>query len=1103
MALFRRFANKKPKLKKSVTANQHHHLLSVQGELGDPSYEVLALVFSLRDGKETVTFNNECTNHQFRFQLDLKEKANLFIHNEVVYNTFLKVRVKESHLTKNQLNLLKTKESTSINKETKEVEYLIRLGRFKETHFPNRSRAIIGENTFELYVTVKGNLALAINSEFEQAKPIQVDYFHFKKGQMNFGGKLFTRSFQIDEMNVIMQGRDHNIYVKRPIAYTHLTEETKRKFGLNRYLYDISLNLAEMLAYEGIVDDVYDVYLQLTYKNSAETELIRLGKPRFRVRYFLKSGTGKKDDKIFSFVPYFTFRASNLAIQVNEFAAADYRYLKNVMRWSFIHRLINKPKDIWLVGERSAKGQDTGYHFFVYMRKQHPNRNVYYVIEKDSAEAKNVEPYGNVVYFGSKEHMKYTLIATRIIGSHHPDYLYPTRAREFKRKVKAKKVFLQHGIMGTKNMIANYGKTASDFDTDLFIVSSEMEKEMIVHDFGYDREEVKVTGLSRFDRLFDGKTSVKRQLLIMPTWREWLTHEADFLESEYYARYHELIYSEELQRLAKEYDFDILFYFHVNMQKYSHHFESAPVRIVTQDEINVQDLLKESAMMITDYSSVAFDFSFLEKPVIYYQFDRRRFIGARGSHLDLDNELPGDIVYELTDIVKLTEAYARTNFQMKKELKQRANRFVKYKDQQSRERIYNEVKNFDVPNSPFKRIKHTELYRAIFKIYRRSKYYMPSMKLFYRIAKRILPVDENLILFESGIGKQYADSPKYIYEKMLEQGTNYQIIWVYNKNLPIRHASTKRILRLSPQYFYYLAKAKIWVNNQNFPAYIRKRPKTTYLQTWHGTPLKRMLFDIENVVGRTDGYIERVSGAIKNWDYLISPSEYATNAFRSAFRYKGKMLEVGYPRNDIFYRDDKVIIEKRTKSRLHVPKDKKIILYAPTFRDNEVGGKNKFSFHLEMDLKQMQEKLADDYILLLRMHVIVSSRITIDEGLADFVYDVSNYPDIQELYLISDILITDYSSVMFDYANTKNPIIFFTYDLKTYRDQMRGFYIDFEKEAPGPLVENTEQIIESINNMTDVKQQYKERYHAFYDKYCSLEDGKASERVIKEVMGRN
>src|SRR5690606_34880423 len=208
----------------------------------------------------------------------------------------------------------------------------------------------------------------------------------------------------------------------------------------------------------------------------------------------------------------------------------------------------------------------------------------------------------------------------------------------FKKKVKAVKVFLQHGVMGTKNMVANYGKHANGFEVDLFMVSSDFEKKIIVEDFGYSPKEVFVTGLSRFDTLFENDIEKKRQILIIPTWRDWITTDEAFLESEYYKRYNELIHHEKLHELAKTFNLDIVFCLHPNMQRFTNYFENSNVTIINQGEVNVQDLIKESSLMITDYSSVGFDFSFLYKPVLYYQFDRARFIGKRPSHLNLDED---------------------------------------------------------------------------------------------------------------------------------------------------------------------------------------------------------------------------------------------------------------------------------------------------------------------------------------------------------------------------------------------------------------------------------------------------------------------------------
>src|SRR5690625_2359348 len=209
--------------------------------------------------------------------------------------------------------------------------------------------------------------------------------------------------------------------------------------------------------------------------------------------------------------------------------------------------------------------------------------------------------------------------------------------------------------MGTKNMVGNYGTKAGGFDTDFFIVSYDFEKEIIVNDFGYDSENVYVTVTSRIDTLIKKDVDKKRQILIIPTWRDWIITDEVFFESEYYERYEKMINNKDLHGLATKYNFKIIFCLHPNMQKFSTYFENDSVEVINEGEVDVQYLIKESALMITDYSSVGFDFSFLHKPVLYYQFDRSRFIGKRPSHLDLDKDLPGEICYKEDQIFKLVE----------------------------------------------------------------------------------------------------------------------------------------------------------------------------------------------------------------------------------------------------------------------------------------------------------------------------------------------------------------------------------------------------------------------------------------------------------------
>ncbi len=1089
---------KRNSYKQALTIHQDYEIIRLTGRLGKADIIAKELLLSSREDGEMIKVAEGGTSPDFTFEFSIQQILPYFKEGEKSnFDLYLNIQRPKEHFTEESFTKIEERAVLQTrDDEGTDVIYPVRLGRFNEMevlhYVPYEDQ---GLQTF-IYVTKKGNVSLAANAMVRLKPKVQIDEIVIRNHQLSFNGKLFTRDASIKKAVLLLKGRDTNNEVRIDVTTEKLSEQTLNKYGMHRYKYEVEADFQRIYEDLAFGQDIYDFFFELTFDFAEEPLLIRIGKPRFRARNFLKDGYVERGQNIYALTPYFTFKGFNLSLQADEFSHEAYWYMKKIKRWSWLLRPFYRSQNIWLVGERPYKAQDTGFHFFKYLREKHPKRKAYYVIEETSPELNHVKPLGNVLYYKSKEHIFHAFMARKVIGSHHPDYLFPLRTKSYKKAIKATKVFLQHGIMGTKNMVANYGKRAPGFDTDLFLVSSDFEKNMIVRDFGYPYDEVKVTGLSRFDSLLAGDVETKRQILIIPTWRDWIINDDIFLESEYFERYRELINHPKLHELADKLGFELIFCLHPNMQKFTSYFTGTRVRIISQGEVDVQRLLKESAMMITDYSSVGFDFSFLHKPILYYQFDKNRFIGKRRSHLDLENDLPGQIVYEVDDILDEVEKYANQQFKAEEEYIQRSAKFLKYRDRHHNDRIYEAIQEFEPRKNWFVKLKESELFQVLFKRYRKSKYYFPTMRLFYNAARRLMPVDPNLIVFESGVGKQYADSPRAIYEEIVSRGLNYKKVWIYNKNIRFSDENTKIVKRLSPSYYYYLAKARYWVNNQNFPTYLGKRPQTTYIQTWHGTPLKKMLFDIEKVEGRDEGYVERVHRATKTWDYLISPSAYATKAFRSAFRYEGELLEIGYPRNDIFYRDDREQLAERILQRLNIPEGKKVILYAPTFRDNQTSKNNKFTFELQFDFEQMQRELGDEYVLLLRMHVVVSNKVYIPEEYRDFVYNVSNYPDIQELYLVTDVLITDYSSVMFDFANMNRPILFFTYDFEMYRDQLRGFYMDFENEAPGPLLRTSDEVTAAIKNIDQVKHDYEGRYQAFHEKFCSLEDGHAASRVV-------
>ena len=363
-----------------------------------------------------------------------------------------------------------------------------------------------------------------------------------------------------------------------------------------------------------------------------------------------------------------------------------------------------------------------------------------------------------------------------------------------------------------------------------------------------------------------------------------------------------------------------------------------------------------------------------------------------------------------------------------------------------------------------------------------------------------MSVKQNYIMCETFLGRNYADSPKAIFEYMSEHNKGeYQFVWSVDKKMKFPYPC-KVVKRFGIRYAYYLARSKYFVFNMRQPSWMRKREGTVFLQTWHGTPLKKLVYDQEEVLSATPLYKQQVYKQSRCWDYLISDNHFSTEAFRSAFLYQNKrIIEAGYPRNDLLYRKDQEEIAKQIKAKLGISEDKKVILYAPTWRDDEYYDKGKYKFSLAMDLAKYKEALGEEYVLLIRTHYFIADQLDLEQY-KGFAVNVSKYDDITELYLITDICITDYSSVFFDFANLRRPILFYMYDLSKYRDVLRGFYLDIEKEVPGPILLTDDDVIDAILKVDDIVLEYKEKYNAFYQRFCSLDDGQATKRIVEQVF---
>jgi CDP-glycerol glycerophosphotransferase len=368
-------------------------------------------------------------------------------------------------------------------------------------------------------------------------------------------------------------------------------------------------------------------------------------------------------------------------------------------------------------------------------------------------------------------------------------------------------------------------------------------------------------------------------------------------------------------------------------------------------------------------------------------------------------------------------------------------------------------------------------------------------------------IDDKLVYFQTFSGRGYSDSPKAMYEYMMKapEYRDYRFVWSFKD--PERFAFLKNdrtdIVKFRTRADNIaLRTAKYWITNYRMLNHQYPRKGQIYVQCWHGTPLKRLGYDLEssdNVMNSGAEIREKYRSDAKKFSYILSPSPFCTEKFATAWnlvrtKQTHKIIEEGYPRND---RLINTTPEERTEIRKKLgADDKKIILYAPTWRDNQHTSGEGYTYKTEVDFDKLQRELGDDYVILFRAHYLVANSFDFDKY-KGFVRDVSSYGDINELYIAADILVTDYSSVFFDYANLRKPMIFYMYDLEQYANELRGFYLSLD-ELPGPIVRDEDALIDAVRGCDNWTPDAK--YDGFRAKYNPKDDGHASERVLKRII---
>lgn len=359
-----------------------------------------------------------------------------------------------------------------------------------------------------------------------------------------------------------------------------------------------------------------------------------------------------------------------------------------------------RKKKVWLIAESPDTARDNGYHFFKYVTKNHSEILTYYAIEKNSADRSKVAILGRTVDYGSFKHWLLYLaanenISTQKSGNPAPPLFYLLHNYGL---IKNNRIFLQHGIIKDNLKWLYYNETKFK----LFICGAKAEYDYIKKNFGYPKGSVVYTGLARFDNLSTDKKNPK-QILVMPTWRNWLGRETNLLEKNkqsitkaaYFSHWISLLSNIELANYLESNNITLYFYPHFNMQKYVSLFKTKTknIKIVTKEDIDIQDLLNESSLLVTDYSSIFFDFAYTQKPILYYQFDEREFRERQyeEGYFSYRKDGFGPVVDKEDRLVKKMIGYMNANYRVEKKYKDNSDEFFQRRDQYNSERIYKAI----------------------------------------------------------------------------------------------------------------------------------------------------------------------------------------------------------------------------------------------------------------------------------------------------------------------------------------------------------------------------------------------------------------------------
>lgn len=495
------------------------------------------------------------------------------------------------------------------------------------------------------------------------------------KPKINAGVNSITE----DNLNIYFQPDTIYETFQYYITFEERSSQNRYEQEIHIGEQDIEIPYKEIESLKTTSKNIIDIFISIY----DDTILIRKEKIKFGKGVYKKDNYITLKEKnlgnnwVYYMVTLTPFK--NVKIESFELTSEQYGILKNG----------KKNDNVWLIGERTDTAQDNGIEFFKWLQ-ENTEIEAYYVIDGESNDYERIKHLSNVVIFGSKNHFEVSAIANVLISTHDLENILPYKtARNFWGYESSIRVFLQHGVLGRKKV--EYNKNYYDLPFHLFNVSSTKEKyDIVVNQLGYDPKDVAITGLPRFDNLPLKPDRKVKKILIMPTWRDWLNSDYAFNNSEYMQRYLDLISNKKVEELLEKYNVEINFYPHYRSQNFfKYHLDKTDGKInyITLGEKTVQELLIDHDVLITDYSSVSFDFSYMKKPVIFFHFDINRFF-KKGILRPIDETFIGDISYNENELlVKLEEIILKNNLNSDVDLSEIFDSI----DHKNNQRVYHEI----------------------------------------------------------------------------------------------------------------------------------------------------------------------------------------------------------------------------------------------------------------------------------------------------------------------------------------------------------------------------------------------------------------------------